>query len=119
MITFKINLMQYKAVIQKIKNNSGKEVECVVIPIELNSLIKGEKGVYADFVAFEMKEKKEGRNDTHLVKQSFPKEIFQNMTDESKREQPIFGNLRVWDGMGERDSTSSMEVLTEDDGLPF
>ena len=119
MITFKINLMQYKAAIQKVKNNAGREIDCLVIPIELNSLVKGEKGVYADFVAFEMKEKKEGRNDTHLVKQSFPKEIFQKMTEEAKKDQPIFGNLRVWDGTGEHNATSSMDPITENDKLPW
>lgn len=119
MITFKINLLQYKAAIQKVKNKAGVLIDAVVIPIEVNSLVKGEKGVYADFVAFDIKQKKEGSNDTHLIKQTFPKEIYQNMTDEQKKEQPIFGNLRVWDGSGEHSATSSTEVLDEMSDLPF
>jgi len=119
MITFKINLLQYKAAIQKVRNKSGQLIDAVVIPIEANSLVKGEKGVYADFVAFEIKQKKEGSNDTHLIKQTFPKDIYQNMSEDDKKSQPIFGNLRVWDGSGEHSATSSTEVLDEDSDLPF
>ena len=75
MITFKINFMQFKAAIQKVKNNKGNDIECIVIPIALNNLFKGEKGVYGEFVAFEVKEKRADSKDTHLVKQSLPKDV--------------------------------------------
>jgi hypothetical protein len=119
MITFKINLLQYKAAIVKMKNNSGKEVECVAIPIELNNLFKGEKGVYAEFVAFELKEQKNDSKDTHLVKQSLPKDVLKAMSDEDKTSLPIFGNLRVWSERGEQESTSSTTAITESDKLPW
>lgn len=119
MITFKINLMQYKAAIMKIKNNSGVMVDCVVIPIDVNHLVKGEKGVYADFAAFEFKNKQENSKDTHLIKQSLPKEWFQGMSDDEKKAMPIFGNLRVWEERTDQEPQSSMDSLTESDGLPF
>lgn len=119
MITLKINLLQYKAVIQKVKNSSGKDVECVVIPIEMNGLIKGEKGVYADFAAFEFKAKKEGDLNTHLIKQSLPKETFQKMSDEDKKAMPIFGNLRVWAERTEAEPVSSTVPIAENDKLPW
>lgn len=119
MITFKVNLLQYKAAIMDIKNKDGKPTSCVVIPIELNNLVKGEKGVYADFAAFEFKNKQENSKDTHLVKQSLPKEIFQAMTDDAKKEMPIFGNLRVWEERAEQMPTSSVVPVDESDGLPF
>jgi hypothetical protein len=119
MITFKVNLLQYQAAIMKIKSKSGIMVDCVVIPIDSNHLVKGEKGVYADFAAFEFKNNKEGSKDTHLVKQSLPKEWFQAMSDEEKRAMPIFGNLRVWEERTEPESTSSPTPIDESDGLPF
>ena len=117
MITIKINLMQYKAAIMKVKNKSGVEVDCVAIPIELNNLFKGEKGVYADFVAFEFKNPPKDSKDTHLIKASLPKEILEKMSDEDKNALPIFGNLRVWGERTEGEPTSSTAPIKEDDGL--
>lgn len=119
MITFKVNLLQYQAAVMKIKNKAGILVDCVVIPIETNHLVKGEKGIYADFAAFEFKNKQENSKDTHLIKQSLPKEWFQAMSDDEKKAMPIFGNLRVWEERGESEPTSSITPVTEDDGLPF
>jgi hypothetical protein len=119
MITFKINLLQYQAAVMKIKNKVGIMTECVVIPIESNHLVKGEKGIYADFAAFEFKNKQENSKDTHLIKQSLPKEWFQGLTDEEKKAMPIFGNLRVWEERTEQEPTSSNIPIDESDGLPF
>jgi len=119
MITFKVNLLQYQAAVMKIKSKSGVLVDCVVIPIESNHLVKGEKGIYADFAAFEFKNQKADSKDTHLIKQSLPKEWFQSMSDEEKKAMPIFGNLRVWEERTEPESKSSVEPINEDDGLPF
>lgn len=71
----------------------GKVKRCLVIPIEENHLYEGEKGIYADFIAWEMREKKEN-GATHLIKQSLPKEIRDGLTDLEKRALPIFGDLR-------------------------
>lgn len=119
MITFKINLLQYKAAVMKVKNKAGVPVDCVVIPIDQNDLFRGEKGIYADFVAFEIKEKKGDSKDTHLVKQSFGKEILEGLTEEQRKALPIFGGLRLWDERAEKDSVSSAEVIDEESGLPF
>jgi hypothetical protein len=119
MITIKLNLMQYKAAIMKVKNKSGVEVDCVAIPIDLNFLYRGEKGVYADFVAFEIKDKKSDSKDTHLVKQSMPKEVLEKMSKEDRNELPIFGNLRVWDERAESEPTSPVAPISETDKLPW
>jgi len=119
MITFKVNLLQYQSVIMKIKNKSGIFVDCMVIPIDINHLVKGEKGVYADFAAFEFKNKIKNSKDTHLIKQSLPKEWFQAMSDEEKKAMPIFGNLRIWEERTEQEPTSSVIPVDESDGLPF
>lgn len=60
-ISTKINLTQFKHTIEKRKTKSGRVVDCLVIPIELNNLYKGEKNVYADFIGYELKEKNEDK----------------------------------------------------------
>ena len=102
----------------------GKQKKCLVIPIEENHLYEGEKGIYADFIAWEMREKKEN-GATHLIKQSLPKEARDGMSEEEKRALPIFGDLR--DAMTEKKEMETYSVpaqagyATEPlvDDLPF
>ena len=119
-ISIKINLRQLKSAVRTMKSKSG-DIECVVIPIAANHLIVGEKGVYLDMQAYELKEKKADRKDTHLIKQGFPKEVFDAMTDEEKKTTPIIGNLVVW-GYTEPAPVNVEIVETqpgESDDLPF
>jgi len=102
----------------------SKVKRCLVIPIEENHLYEGEKGIYADFIAWEMREKKEN-GATHLIKQSLPKEVREAMSEEEKRALPIFGDLR--DAMTEKKEMETYSVpaqagyATEPpvDDLPF
>ena len=121
----KINLSAFEgAGIITLASRDGKAKKCLVIPIEENHLYEGEKGIYADFIAWEMKEKKEN-GATHLVKQSFPKEVREAMSEEEKRALPIFGDLR--DAMTEKKEMETYSVpaqagyATEPpvDDLPF
>lgn len=119
-ISIKINLRQLKSAVRTMKGKSG-DIECVVIPIAANHLIVGEKGIYLDMQAYELKEKKADRKDTHLIKQGFPKEVFDAMTDEEKKTTPIIGNLVVW-GYSEPAPVNVEIVETqpgESDDLPF
>ena len=95
----------------------GKQKKCLVIPIEENNLYEGEKGIYADFIAWEMREKKEN-GATHLIKQSLPKEVRDGLTDLEKKALPIFGDLR--DAMVEKKEldTYSMPVSTPEQAAP-
>jgi len=94
-ITGKVNLLMLKGAVQKMKAQSGM-IECLIIPIEQNHLFKGEKGIYLDMIAFELKEKKENSKDTHLIKQSLPKEVREAMSQDQQNAMPILGNLSVW-----------------------
>jgi hypothetical protein len=94
-ISAKINLRQLQSAVRTMKGKSG-DIECVVIPIAANNLVKGEKGVYLDLIGFELKEKIGDRKDTHLVKQSLPKEAMEKMSDEQKHAMPILGNMVLW-----------------------
>ncbi len=49
------------------------------------------KEFYLDMLAYELKEKKADRKDTHLIKQGFPKEVFDAMSNEEKKDNPYPG----------------------------
>lgn len=117
-ISGKLNLMQLKAVIKNMNGKNGP-TDCIVIPIEANHLFRGEQGIYLDLIAFESKTKNDKIKDTHLVKQSLPKDVLEAMTDEEKKNQPILGNLRVWGEYQEPAPQSDMTVQDEADDLPF
>lgn len=118
-VSTKINLAALKnaAIIKSGKNN---DVECIIIPIAHNHLFRSEKGaVYLDLQGFELKNKKEDSKDTHLVKQSLPKDVFNKMTDEEKKAMPILGNHVVWgDGsfVPEEKGATTFDDLSD---LPF
>lgn len=99
-ISIKINLRQLKSHVMKLKGKDGM-VECLVLPIAENSLYAGEKGIYLDLQAWEIKEKKADRKDTHIIKQSYPKEVFDQLSDGQKQAIPIIGNAIVWGGYSE------------------
>lgn len=119
-ISEKLNLLQLHAVVKMITGQTGP-VECLVIPIEKNRLFKGDKGIYLDIVGFEIDpaKRKEGNKDTHILKQSFSKEVREAMTEDELRSLPILGNLQVWDGTSSAEPLSSPVVQPENDDLPF
>lgn len=117
-ISIKINLTQFQSVIKPMKNAAGKMIDCVVLPIEGNHFFKGEKGVYVDLIAFELKNRKEGIKDTHSLKQSFSKEYLDALTQEQKNALPFIGGLIVWD----ENPASEKAPVTQtdpDSDLPF
>lgn len=93
-ISIKIDLQKFAgATIMPVgKNNT----ECIVIPIAMANLFKGEKGTYADLTAIPLTNPKEGSKDTHLIKQSFGKEKFAAMSEDEKKAIPIMGNAIAW-----------------------
>ncbi|WP_417444610.1 hypothetical protein [Joostella sp.] len=106
------------------KNKDGNEVDVLIIPVDANNLFKGEKGVYGDFTAIEVKNKVGDSKDTHLIKQNLPKEVFEKMTDEEKKATPIFGNAILWSRREsepqEYNEDQFKDVPSEDhDDLPF
>lgn len=117
-VSAKINLMQLK-VARKVMTGVNGPVDCIVIPIAANHLFVGEKGIYLDIAGFEIKNPIKDSTDTHLLKQSLPKEVYQAMTDEQKKDQPILGNLKVWGGFTEPEPASPMTTSPETDDLPF
>jgi hypothetical protein len=117
-ISGKINLLQLHAVRKMINGQAGL-VECLVIPIEKNRLFIGDKGVYLDLIAFEIEKPKTDSKDTHLVKQSFSKEVRESIGEDELKKMPILGNLQVWSESTESTPVSSNEIQNELSDLPF
>ena len=104
--------------LQKMKNakllNIGKDVKkrCICIPIDDNPeiFVGSEKGVYLGLIAIERKEPGQ-YGDTHLVKGSLPKKVWDTMSDEEKRAQPILGSIRP---IGQVSANGNEEMEDED-----
>lgn len=118
-ISTKINLGALKnATILKMGKN--KDVDCIIIPIAPNHLYKTEKGaVYLDLIGFEINSPKADSKDTHLVKQSLPKDVLAKMSDEEKKAYPILGNHINWDGSNATSVEVSAATAATEDDLPW
>lgn len=102
-----------------LKGKDGKKIDCLAIPIEKNFLsISQTNEVYLNAVAWSNDSLKNGQ--THLLKQSYPKEIADKMTIEQKRAVPIIGNVKPMLQKRELE-TYSLDAPGPDEGpdLPF
>lgn len=117
-VSGKINLGKLAHIKMEVKSGKekGKMVKGIFIPIANNNLFEGKEGaLYLDIVGFELKEPKDFQ--THLVKQSFPKEL-----REEKKDLPIIGSLNLGAGNGTSDSGNDVgdgKTFAPDDDLPF
>lgn len=118
MITIKLTLTQLKHAVRKMKGASG-EMDCLVIPIDQNKLYKGDKGIYLDIIAFEVKEKKNDSKDTHILKQSFSKDEREKMTEDEIKAMPILGNLRIWEPQEQNTIEVDQSAIEPESDLPF
>ena len=121
-ISIKLNLRQLKHVQKTMKGING-DVEVLIIPIKENSIFNGEKGAYLDITAIEIKDRSKfgaDQKDTHLLKQSFTKEVYDAMSDEEKKACPILGNAIVWGSRESEPQSSDFAPAEEEhDDLPF
>ena len=98
-ISIKLNLSQLKNVVREMPGKDGKKIKCLIIPIDENQLFTGEKGIYLDITAIEIKDRSkfsDTQKDTHLLKQSFSKAIYDEMSEEKRTAMPILGNAIQW-----------------------
>ena len=95
------------------KDKKGGDLDCLVIPIKLNHLfVSNTNEVYLSMVAWEANGLSNGQ--THLLKPSVPKEVFDSLTDEQKKSIPIVGNVRP------RENKKELESYTAPvNDLPF
>lgn len=90
MLKIKLDLTKLKAYSKKMPTKNSGDVDCLIIPVDLNHLYIGAKGIYLDLVAFE---KKDGEG--WLVKQSLPKAARDAMSQQEQRDMPILGNVET------------------------
>lgn len=76
-----------------VTNIKGKTTtkRCLCIPIDESGLFLGEKGCYLNMTAIEMQNPQ--YSDTHCIKVSHDREVYERMTDEERAAQPIIGGL--------------------------
>lgn len=120
-LTSKVNLAALKHVMMEKKGQNGM-IKGVFIPVEANHLFHSEKtgAVYLDMISFDLKEVKDDQS--HLTKQSLPKEVREAMSKEEQQEQPIIGSVNVNFGNGGAPASNNAApgvVVAEEDDLPF
>lgn len=123
-LSISLNLANLKSAIREFKSAEGGTYKALVIPIQKNQMIEGAKGgVYINLIAFARKERKEGENSTHIIKQSFPKDTLEAMSDDEKKALPILGDLIDWAtyGKAQADSAAANDEMVEgpEDDIPF
>ncbi len=119
-LSTKINLATLVHARMEMKGKDGSVVDGIFIPLKKNHLFISEKGgLYLDINHFPIKNPAKGQTDTHLVKQSFPSEFMDTLSDEEKKKLPIIGNTREWGSGGRQEVAVSSNAITQDDSLPF
>lgn len=125
--SLKVNLLKLrKAGIVKIKGRD-ESLDCVVLPIKYNHIFMSRdedtnkiKSAYLDLTAWAMNNPK--YDETHLLKQSLPKEVREQMNDEEKNGLPILGGMKPIniDRMnGGVISNAPLLDIENNDDLPF
>jgi len=100
------------------KEKNAPKIKCIVIPIEKNGLFHSEKGnVFVDLVIFDLKtpqtDKDGAITQTHIIKQSLPKDVREKMTKEEQLAMPIIGSLCIIDG----NTTQVEKAAVQDDSF--
>ena len=111
--SIKLGLQKLKgAFLTNLKGKTATK-KCLCIPIEENHLFVGEKDTYLDLSVIELKDSKYG--DSHCIRQTFPKDLYEKMSDDEKKLIPILGNMREM-----KAATQEIKTVAEpEDDLPF
>lgn len=117
----KLNLSKLRKV--KYLTNEGEQYVC--IPVKPNCIFNGQKGFYLELAAFQLQNQK--YNESHLIKLSVTKEVFDKLTDEQKNKLPIVGSLSEFRSQikmvqmenSEFSDTPKNASFDEEDDLPF
>jgi len=91
-LSIKINLIRIKGAHLVDLKGKTETKQCVILPVEDCGLYVGEKGVYIDLIALAYKEPR--YDQTHFVKQSIDKDIYNALTEEERGNLPIIGSVK-------------------------
>lgn len=88
----KLNLSKLSSFVAAIKGKTTTK-KCLCIPLDSDGVYVGEKGIYLDLSAIETKEQK--FNQSHFIRVSIPKEAYQQLSEDEKKNITIVGNMKV------------------------
>jgi hypothetical protein len=118
--SIKTDLLKLKgAFVTNLKGKTATK-RCLIIPVDEANLYVGEKGVYLNMTAIEMREPK--YSETHCVKQSLDRERYEAMTDEERNAQPILGGMKQLERKATEMNVTGMvdgASMINNDDLPF
>lgn len=105
-----------------VTNIKGKTAtkQCLCIPIEESGLFLGKQGCYLNLTAIEMQNPQ--YSDTHCIKVSFDRAVYDKMTEEQKAAQPIVGGLHELKRKPQAAvdlSASNPSIADTEEDLPF
>lgn len=120
--SIKADLLKIKgAAIINLKGKTATK-RCLVIPVDDSGLFVGEKGVYLNMTAVEMREPRYG--DTHCVKINLDRDAYNALSEEERRNIPILGGMHELEQqVRTMQVTQTIDVSqaadNPDDDLPF
>ena len=89
----RIDLLKIRgAFTMNIKGRTGKVKPCLILPLDIPCVYRGEKGIYLNADALEMRDSKYG--DSHFLKPNVPREEREGMTAGERDAIPIIGSMR-------------------------
>lgn len=89
--SIKADLMKLQgAFVTEIKGKASTK-KCLCIPIDESGLFLGKQGCYLNLTAIEMQNPR--FDDSHCLKVQYDKAVYDLMTEEQRRNQPIVGGL--------------------------
>lgn len=88
----KLDLLKLKGASVRDLQGRTETKRCVIIPVDDdNGIYVGEKGCYLNLTAIEMQTPR--YSDTHFLKVSHDREVYERMSEEERIKQPIVGGL--------------------------
>lgn len=115
--SLKIDILKLRgSFLANIKGKTATK-KCFVIPVDSPDLYEGEKTLSIDMIAWELQNPK--YEDTHMIKVSIKKEVYDAMTKEEKDKLQIIGNLRTFAAQHSTLPVNSSADPESIDDIPF
>lgn len=123
--TINLNLAKIDKVFVKdiTSQKTGVTKKCICVPVDSRDLFCGEKGVYLNLNAWEMKEGKFG--DSHYLKVGLSKEVRDKLSSEDLKQLPIVGSMKELATSRQEAGSNFLKKLqekendSESEDLPF
>ena len=112
----KINLALMNGI--KLITSKKNNEKYVCIPLSANYIFEGRKGLYMDLTAYSY----DGKfGESHFLKNRIPKDVYEKMSDEDKKNTPILGSLsplEMDNGIAEKADYQEFDEVSNEE-LPF